>query len=102
MADQRLLLTAIGYAQHSSRSEGAVIRVYDNAGKMIAMHEHAGECVSIRVCDVRALVRGLGVGCANLHYHKIGVRFCPGERVLFRVEKTIDDDRVALSRTSPA
>jgi hypothetical protein len=30
------------------------------------------------------------------------IRLCPGERVLFRIEKTIDDDRVALSRTSPA
>ena len=32
----------------------------------------------------------------------MGVRFCPGKRVLFRVEKTIDDDRVPLSRTSRA
>jgi hypothetical protein len=34
---------AIGYAQHYSRSEGAVIRVYDDAGNVIETHEHAGE-----------------------------------------------------------
>src|SRR5436190_409437 len=44
----------------------------------------------------------LGVRCANLHYHKMRIRSCPGERVLFGIEKTIDDDRVALSRTSTA
>ena len=31
---------AIGYAQHYSRSEGAVIRVYDEAGNVIETHEH--------------------------------------------------------------
>src|SRR5881227_14703 len=44
----------------------------------------------------------LGVRCANLHYHKMRIRSCPGERVLFGIEKTIDDDRVALSRASTA
>jgi hypothetical protein len=34
---------AIGYAQHYSRSHGAVIRVYDEAGDVIETHEHAGE-----------------------------------------------------------
>jgi len=34
---------AIGYATHYSRSHGAVIRVYDEAGNAIEMHEHAGE-----------------------------------------------------------
>ena len=30
------------------------------------------------------------------------IRFYPGERLLFRFEKTIDDDGAALSRSSPA
>ncbi len=34
---------AIGYAKFRSRSHDAVIRVYDDAGNMIATHEHAGE-----------------------------------------------------------
>jgi hypothetical protein len=36
---------AIGYAMHSSRSHDAVIRVYDDAGNVIKMHEHAGNFV---------------------------------------------------------
>jgi hypothetical protein len=31
---------AIGYAQFFSRSHAAVIRVYDEAGNVIEMHEH--------------------------------------------------------------
>ena len=31
---------AIGYAQHSSRSHDAVIRVYDDADNVIETHEH--------------------------------------------------------------
>ena len=34
---------AIGYAMHNSRSQDAVIRVYDNAGKVIGTHEHKGD-----------------------------------------------------------
>ena len=34
---------AIGYASQYSRSHDAVIRVYDEAGKVIETHEHAGE-----------------------------------------------------------
>jgi hypothetical protein len=34
---------AIGYAEHYSRSHDAVIRVYDDAGNVIATHEHAGD-----------------------------------------------------------
>jgi len=30
---------AIGYAMHSSRSHDAVIRIYDDAGNVIAAHE---------------------------------------------------------------
>jgi len=36
---------AIGYAMHFSRSHGAVIRVYDEAGNVIETHEHAGDFV---------------------------------------------------------
>jgi hypothetical protein len=34
---------AIGYAMHDSRSHQAMIRVYDDAGNVIATHEHKGE-----------------------------------------------------------
>jgi len=36
---------AVGHAMHNSRSHGAVIRVYDAAGNVIATHEHAGDFV---------------------------------------------------------
>jgi len=39
----RLWYDAIGYAMHSSRSHDAVIRVYDDAGNVIEMHEHKGD-----------------------------------------------------------
>ena len=31
---------AVDYAKHSSRSHDAVIRVYDEAGNVIEIHEH--------------------------------------------------------------
>ena len=34
---------AVDYAKHSSRSHDAVIRVYDEAGNVIATHEHKGD-----------------------------------------------------------
>ena len=34
---------AIGYARHRSRSHDAVIRVCDEAGNIIELHEHEGE-----------------------------------------------------------
>jgi hypothetical protein len=34
---------AIGYAQHRSRSNDAVIRMYDDAGNVIETHEQAGD-----------------------------------------------------------
>ncbi len=34
---------AIGYAEHYSRSHGAVIRVYDAGGNLIETHEHKGD-----------------------------------------------------------
>ena len=36
---------AVDYAKHRSRSHAAVIRVYDEAGNVIATHEHAGDFV---------------------------------------------------------
>jgi len=35
----------IDYAMHRSRSHDAVVRVYDDAGNVIATHEQAGEFV---------------------------------------------------------
>jgi hypothetical protein len=34
---------AIGYAKFYSRSQDAVIRVHDEAGKVLKAHEHAGD-----------------------------------------------------------
>jgi hypothetical protein len=34
---------AIGYAKFYTRSHDAVIRVYDEAGNVIEMHEHEGD-----------------------------------------------------------
>jgi hypothetical protein len=34
---------AIGYAKFRSRSQNAVIRIYDEAGNVIETHEGAGE-----------------------------------------------------------
>ena len=34
---------AIGYAMHSSRSHDAVIRVYDDAGKVIETQQYKGD-----------------------------------------------------------
>ncbi len=34
---------AIGYTSFYSRSHDAVIRVYDEAGNVLATHDHAGE-----------------------------------------------------------
>jgi hypothetical protein len=37
------VINAIGYAKFRSRSHDAVIRVYDEAGNVIATHEQAGD-----------------------------------------------------------
>jgi len=37
---------AIGYAKRRSRSDDAVIRIYDEAGDVIETHEHTGEKIS--------------------------------------------------------
>lgn len=34
---------AVGYAKFRSRSHNAVIRVFDDAGNVIEMHEHKGD-----------------------------------------------------------
>jgi hypothetical protein len=34
---------AIGYAQFNSRSQPAIIRMFDESGAVIAMHEHLGD-----------------------------------------------------------
>ncbi len=43
MMDRTLSAMRIGYAEQYSRSHGAVIRVFDEAGKVIDTHEHKGE-----------------------------------------------------------
>ena len=42
-AEPNAISDAINYAKFRSRSHGAVIRVYDEAGNVIDTHEHAGE-----------------------------------------------------------
>lgn len=42
-AEPNAIANAIGYAEFYSRSHDAVIRVYDDARKMIETHEHEGE-----------------------------------------------------------
>jgi hypothetical protein len=37
------VINAIGYAKFRSRSNDAVIRVYDEAGNVIETHEHVGD-----------------------------------------------------------
>jgi hypothetical protein len=41
--DTNAVANAVGYAQHYSRSQPAVIRVYDAAGNAIEAHEHPGD-----------------------------------------------------------
>jgi hypothetical protein len=43
---------AIGYAQHRSRSNDAVIRMYDEAGNVIHTHEHKGDFREFLVCSL--------------------------------------------------
>ena len=42
-AGPNAVANAVGYAQHRSRSHHAVIRVYDDAGKLIEVHRHKGD-----------------------------------------------------------
>jgi hypothetical protein len=42
-SEPNAISNAIGYAKHRSRSHDALIRVYDDAGNVTQMHEHAGE-----------------------------------------------------------
>ena len=41
--DPNAFSNAIGYAMHNSRSHGAVIYVYDDAGNVIETHKHVGK-----------------------------------------------------------
>jgi hypothetical protein len=43
MSGPNAVANAVGYAEHRSRSHGAVIRVYDEAGNVIETHEHNGD-----------------------------------------------------------
>ena len=43
---------AIGYAMHSSRSADAMIHVYDDAGNVIATHEHSSLSRPIRKVEI--------------------------------------------------
>jgi hypothetical protein len=42
-AGPNAIANAIGYAEHRSRSNDAVIRVCDDAGNVTETHEHAGD-----------------------------------------------------------
>jgi hypothetical protein len=42
-SEPNAISNVIGYAKFRSRSDRAVIRVYDESGNMIQTHEHAGE-----------------------------------------------------------
>ena len=39
----KVMTHAIGYVEHCSRSDDAVIRVYDADGNVIETHEHKGD-----------------------------------------------------------
>ena len=43
VGEQNAISNAVGYATFYSRSHDAVIRVYDEAGDVIATHEHKGD-----------------------------------------------------------
>jgi len=66
------------------------------------VYSQRAAAIILGLFPVRALVRGLGIGCANSHCHKVWMRFYPGKGPLFCFKKTIDDDRVAFRRTAPA
>jgi hypothetical protein len=42
-AEPNAIINAIGYAKSYSRAHDAVIRVFDEAGKVIEVHEHTGD-----------------------------------------------------------
>ena len=42
-AERNAVANAIGYAEHSSRSHHAVLRVPDDTGNVIETDEHAGD-----------------------------------------------------------
>jgi hypothetical protein len=42
-SEPNAISNAIGYAKFCSRSRDAVIRVYNEAGSVVATHEHKGD-----------------------------------------------------------
>jgi hypothetical protein len=54
---QTQITSAIEHAKFRSPSHDAVIRVYDDAGSAIEMHEHAGEFTEPQSVDRRRDVR---------------------------------------------
>jgi hypothetical protein len=59
--------SAIGYANFSSRSHPAVIRVYDEAGNVIGTHEHTGDFKEWRVYFSFCVERLFFGNIATLH-----------------------------------
>jgi hypothetical protein len=54
--ERHRISNAVGYANFCSRSQMAVIRVYDQAGNVIETHEHAGDFKSFSLVKRRALI----------------------------------------------
>jgi len=59
-AEPNAVSNAIAYAMHYSRSNDAVIRVYDDAGNVIATHESFFE---VRQCSPKPRLRSLAQPC---------------------------------------
>jgi hypothetical protein len=59
---QNAVANAIGYGLHRSRSHRAVIRVYDEAGNVIEMHEHTGRFQRVVTPCVRRAWRSSRAG----------------------------------------
>ena len=51
-AEPDAVANAINYAKFFSRSHPTVIRVYDDAGKVIETHEQAGESAALLIAAV--------------------------------------------------
>jgi hypothetical protein len=55
-AEPNAVNNAVDYAKFYSRSHYAAIRVYDDAGTVIATHEHAGDFKVVSSLDPQSLV----------------------------------------------
>jgi hypothetical protein len=69
---------AVEYAKFFSRSDDAVIRVYDVAGNAIDTHEHAGEFKEWRI---QAMNSDDETRKKNEHYHRDSYRDLPHARI---------------------